>query len=30
MKRHTHREKDRPDFLFLRQFFEANGIVPPE
>jgi hypothetical protein len=30
MKRHTHREKDRPDLLFLRQLFEANGITPPE
>ena len=30
MKRHTHREKDRPDLLFLRQLFEAEGITPPE
>jgi hypothetical protein len=30
MKRHTHREKDRPDLLFLRQLFEADGIAPPE
>ncbi len=30
MKRHTHREKDRPDLLFLRQLFEADGITPPE
>ncbi len=30
MKRHTHREKDRPDLLFLRQLFEAQGITPPE
>lgn len=30
MKRHTHREKDRPDLLFLRQLFEEDGITPPE
>ena len=30
MKRHTHREKDRPDLYFLRQLFEADGITPPE
>ena len=30
MKRHTHREKDRPDLLFLSQLFEAEGITPPE
>ncbi len=30
MKRHTHREKDRPDLFFLRQLFEAQGITPPE
>jgi hypothetical protein len=30
MKRHTHREKDRPDLLFLRQLFEAEGTAPPE
>jgi hypothetical protein len=30
MKRHTHREKDRPDLLFLRQLFEAQGLTPPE
>ena len=30
MKRHTHREKDRPDLLFLRQLFAAEGITPPE
>lgn len=30
MKRNTHREKDRPDLLFLRQLFEADGITPPE
>ena len=30
MKRNTHRVKDRPDLLFLRQLFEADGITPPE
>ncbi len=30
MKRHTHRAKDQPDLLFLRQWFEANGLTPPE
>jgi hypothetical protein len=30
MKVHTHREKDRPDLLFLRQLFAANGETPPE
>jgi hypothetical protein len=30
MKRHTQREKDRPDLLFLRQLFEAQGVTPPE
>ena len=30
MKRNTHREKDRPDLLFLRQLFEIQGITPPE
>ena len=30
MKRHTHRVKDAPDLLFLRQLFEADGITPPE
>ncbi|MEI9895051.1 MAG: hypothetical protein WDN28_14470 [Chthoniobacter sp.] len=30
MKRNTHREKDRPDLFFLRQWFEAKGINPPE
>ena len=30
MKRHTHREKDRPDLFFLRQLLEAQGITPPE
>jgi len=30
MKRHTHRVKDAPDLLFLRQWFEASGLTPPE
>jgi len=30
MKRRTHREKDRPDLLFLRQLLESQGITPPE
>lgn len=30
MKRHTHREKDAPDLLFLRKWFEAKGRKPPE
>ncbi len=30
MKRHTHREKDQPDLLFLRQLLESEGITPPE
>jgi hypothetical protein len=30
MKRHTHREKDAPDRLFLRKWFEAQGLTPPE
>lgn len=30
MKRHTHREKDAPDLLFLRRWFEANGQPIPE
>lgn len=30
MKRHTHREKDIPDLLFLRKWFEARGLTPPE
>ncbi len=30
MKRHTHREKDRPDLQFLRMWFEAQGRTPPE
>jgi len=30
MKRHTHREKDIPDLVFLRKWFEAQGRTPPE
>lgn len=30
MKRHTHRAKDAPDLLFLRQLLESQGITPPE
>ena len=30
MKRHTHRVKDAPDLLFLRQLLEAQGITLPE
>ncbi len=30
MKRHTHREKDRGDLVFLRQLLEAQGITLPE
>jgi hypothetical protein len=30
MKINTHREKDRPDLQFLRQLFEAEGIVPQD
>lgn len=30
MKRHTHREKDIPDLLFLRKWFEAEGRTPPD
>jgi hypothetical protein len=30
MKRHTHREKDTPDLIFLRQLLEAQGITPPD
>jgi hypothetical protein len=30
MKRHTHRAKDEADLLFLRELFQAQGIVPPE
>ena len=30
MKRHTHREKDIPDLIFLRRLLESEGITPPE
>ena len=30
MKRRTHREKDRGDLEFLRQWFAARGQTPPE
>ena len=30
MKRHTHRAKDQPDLLFLREWFESQGLTPPE
>jgi hypothetical protein len=30
MKRRTHREKDRGDLEFLRQWFAARGRTPPE
>ena len=30
MKRNTHREKDIPDLVFLRRWFEAQGRTPPE
>lgn len=30
MKRHTHREKDAGDLVFLRELFEANGVAPPD
>lgn len=30
MKRHTHRAKDVPDLIFLRQLLESQGITPPE
>ena len=30
MKKHTHREKDAPDLLFLHQWFQARGERPPE
>jgi hypothetical protein len=30
MKVHTHREKDRADLLFLREYFAARGETPPE
>jgi hypothetical protein len=30
MKKPTHREKDIPDLLFLREWFRARGADPPE
>ena len=30
MKKPTHREKDIPDLLFLREWFRARGSDPPE
>lgn len=30
MKKPTRREKDAPDLLFLRCWFEARGELPPE
>lgn len=30
MKRHTHREKDIPDLIFLRRLLESEGIALPE
>ncbi|MDQ6764776.1 MAG: hypothetical protein M3Z22_01550 [Verrucomicrobiota bacterium] len=30
MKRHTRREKDAGDLVFLRELFEAHGVTPPE
>lgn len=30
MKRHTHREKDAPDLVFLRELFAKHGVTPPE
>lgn len=30
MKSRTHREKDRGDLQFLRMWFEARGITPPD
>jgi len=30
MKKPTHREKDAPDLLFLRQYFQARGETPPD
>ena len=30
MKKPTHREKDIPDLLFLREWFRARGTNPPE
>lgn len=29
MKKPTHREKDLPDLVFLRQWFESRGQAPP-
>ncbi|MDP9292592.1 MAG: hypothetical protein M3O82_09550, partial [Verrucomicrobiota bacterium] len=30
MKRHTHREKDAPDLVFLRELFARHGVAPPD
>jgi hypothetical protein len=30
MKRHTHREKDAQDLVFLRELFAKHGVTPPE
>ncbi|MGI8437989.1 MAG: hypothetical protein ACR2NX_13995 [Chthoniobacterales bacterium] len=30
MKRHTHREKDAADLVFLRELFAKHGVTPPE
>lgn len=30
MKRHTHREKDAGDLVFLRELFAHHGMTPPE
>lgn len=30
MKAKTHREKDAPDLVFLREYFKARGEEPPE
>lgn len=30
MKRHTHREKDAGDLVFLRELFAKHGVTPPE
>jgi len=30
MKKPTHREKDIPDLLFLREWFQARGTQPPD
>lgn len=30
MKRHTRREKDAPDLVFLRELFARHGITPPD